>query len=64
MNSPATSSLPSTPHILGPVGAKEKLNKLFLMYRGAQAVLFAIVQFLVRIFVFVAIVLWPWESAW
>jgi hypothetical protein len=64
MSGSATSSFPSTPHVVGPVGTKETLNKVFSLSHDILAVLFAIVQFCVRIFVFAAIVLWPWESAW
>jgi hypothetical protein len=54
-------SFPSASHVVGPLGTKERLNKVFSLSRFALVGLFAIARFCVRIFVFAAIVLWPWE---
>ena len=45
------------------IGAKEAFNKLSL-FRDRLEALVAFAQVYVKVFVFVAIVLWPWESAW
>jgi hypothetical protein len=64
MTGPATPAFSTASTMAIPIGAKERIDKPLLLLRKALAALFAVVQVCVKIFVFAAIVLWPWESAW
>lgn len=50
--------------IAKPIATKARVSKMSLLFRKALALLVDILQLCVKIFVFAAIVLWPWESAW
>jgi len=64
MNGPATPAFSTVSPMARPIGAKERFDKALLLLSKALAALLAIVQVCVKVFVFAAIVLWPWESAW
>jgi hypothetical protein len=64
LNGQVAPSHSSASPIAGRVAAKERLSKISLLFRHALGLLVDILQLCVKIFVFAAVVLWPWESAW
>ncbi len=64
LNGQITPGFSSVSSIAGLIRAKEISNRASSLLRRALTLAIAILQFCVKIVVFGAIVLWPWESAW